>query len=404
MRSAGEVRRRCRRAPRMVVHASARIRALTRRPTEPVARAAVFVVAMLLWSAATALGQPSATVPPPNDNYLQSTVIPQSMTTGTQPVSYTDTENTTLATTQSDLFNPDINGQPFGGAGPEPVTCDGATYGNTIWYDLRPKIDAGVELIATGFPTAIALYQYSITTSLITKRIGCQVSQSLTNDFPVLTDVIKGRRYTIQIGGLSTASGVQSGLLQFKLIFYPDHDGDGIPDVADSCPTVPGVRRFDGCPPSIQAIPRFGATAEGSAARLDLLRVDLIPGGARVIARCVPCGINQTIQAGPHASSVTMTAFAGQTLPAGDKLEIWVTKRATGSGLYQYGAFGSFISYTVNGGTLGDRVLRCLMPGSLTPQLSCPPQGRKKPSARTDALVTTAAARTAAVVTTEWRP
>ena len=85
-------------------------------------------------------------------------------------------------------------------------------------------------------------------------------------------------------------------------------------------------------------------------------------------------------------------------MAAGDKLEIWVTKRATGTGNYRYGAFGSYISYTFNSGTLGDRVLRCLMPGSLTPRQTCPPGGRRAVSSHLNRGLTTRRAGAEAAV------
>ena len=98
-----------------------------------------------------------------------------------------------MATTQSDLFNPDRNGLPFGGAGPEPLTCQGITYGKTIWYDLHPKVDEGLEFEVAGFPTAVTLYQWDVNTSLIVRTVGCQVSTTNLNDFVLLRDLERER-------------------------------------------------------------------------------------------------------------------------------------------------------------------------------------------------------------------
>ncbi len=317
-----------------------------------------------------------AASPPANDNYLASTIVPQFSTTGSRPVSFQSVSNTTGATTQADLFNPQASGMPFSGGGPEPLSCDGASYANTVWYDLHPKIPGAVEFVASGYATAIAVYQWNTQTSKIIRRVGCQTSTSPSNDYVPDVDLQKGKAYTVQIGGLQEAAGVQSGTLDFKATFYPDHDADLLPDVLDKCPTLPGVERFGGCPPALQPIPRYGYNIAGSGVQLTLLRIDEIPPGTQVQARCRPCGLREVKTSGKHGTSVVMTGFAGHTLATGDKLELWVTKRRSGTGIYRFGAFGRYISYTVGTGTIGNRILRCLMPGSLTPMRVCPPGGR----------------------------
>jgi hypothetical protein len=346
----------------------------------PGSRLGMFGAALvaLLSLPATSLAVPT---PPPNDNYLSSFRIPQVETTGSQPVAFEDAQDTTAATTQTDLFNPDQSGMAFGGAGPEPLTCNGSHYGKTIWYDLHPSVPGGLDLVAAGFPTAIALYQWSPQTSLIVRRVGCRVSESTVNNFVVPFNLQRGKAYTVQIGGLQTATGVaDSGLLDFRMTFFPDRDGDGVFDVLDACPSLPGVRHFRGCPPTLHPMLRYTAASSGSGVRLESLQVADIPGATRVEARCQLCGPREVAVTGSHADALTMTAFAGRTLPFGDKLTIWVTKRATGTGDYKYGAIGSYISYTVSSGGLRDRVLRCLLPGSLTPRRTCR-QGGRSPTA-----------------------
>ena len=317
---------------------------------------------------------------PANDDYLFSTVLAQALTSGSSEMQLQSTEDTSDATTQADLFQPNQEGSAQTGGGPEPLTCDGATYGKTVWYDVDPMVDGGLELTTAGFPTAIAVYQWSVNTDLIARRVGCQISASLENDFPVLTELRKGSHYTVQLGGLAAAGGIAGGLLEFTAAFFPDTDGDGVLNGIDQCPNLPGVKRFGGCPPAIQPVPRYTNTSVGSGTKLSLLRLDQIPGGSRVIVRCPRCGVRVVIHARPDASSATVAAVAGRTLAAGDHLEIWVTKAASGTGNYRYGAFGAYIDYLVGDGGLTHRVLRCLMPGSLTPMRVCPPGGRKRVS------------------------
>src|SRR5262245_2161723 len=88
--------------------------------------------------AAFVLPSVAAAAPPPNDNY------PASLPVANQP-ELAVTGDTTEATTQTDLFNPNRDGQPLGGAGPEPLNCKGTGFGKTVWYDLAPEDDTGVD-------------------------------------------------------------------------------------------------------------------------------------------------------------------------------------------------------------------------------------------------------------------
>ena len=287
-------------------------------------------------------------------------------------------EDTTGTTTQPDLFNPNSEGLAFGGGGPEPLACSHAGYGSTVWYDLHPDVPMGVQLIATGYPSAIAIYEYNARTSQLNRKsVLCQTTAANSDSFPVLGDLKAGKAYTVQVGGLQNGSGFFAGPLQLTFNLFPDHDADGQVDGVDKCPFLQGVMRFGGCPPTIVPRPKDNYKGVGSGLRLTELIVKRIPGGTRVEARCQRCGARQVEVAGPRATSVTLSRFAGLTMPAGAHLEIWVTKSAvTGkagqSSIYRFGAIGSYVNLTVNNGALGNSVLRCLMPGSLKPRRSCP--------------------------------
>jgi hypothetical protein len=320
---------------------------------------------------ATAYGQSS---PPPNDNYLASTIIPQAATTGMQAVTYTDAQDTTVATTQPDLFNPDQSGLPFGGGGSEPLSCDGFTFGKTIWYDMHPRVNEGIEVEATGFPTAVVIYQWDVHTAKIVRQVGCQVSTTSLNDYVLPQELQKGNAYTLQIGGLGSGDQASAGTLDLTAHFVPDHDGDNVYDPLDACPTLRGVPRFDGCPPTITPSLSWNAIT-ASGLRITKMVVNALPGGAHVDIRC-SCGLRQAITAGSQGS-VTATAFIGQTLPIGSTIEIWATKRATGAGQFKYGAIGGYLKYVVGSSGLGLPLKRCLMPGSRAPRTMCPPGGRQ---------------------------
>ena len=330
-----------------------------------------------LLCAAPAVGQTPA--PPPNDNYLESTIMPQSETTGMTAVTYTDSENTTSATTQSDLFNPDQNGIPFAGGGPEPLTCKGYTFGTTVWYDMHPKIPEGVELQASGYPNAIVVYQWSTATAKITRMVSCQVQTSTApNTFVLPQELQKGKAYTVQIGGLESPTGPASGTLNFSATFVPDHDGDGVYDSLDACPFLAGVPAFGGCPPTLSPILNYNYSAPTAAGLpITAFYVSSVPGGARVKATC-SCGVGQVATAGKRATTIKLTRFDGATLPIGSTVQIWATRGRSGRGNYRYGAIGAYRKFTVGRGGLGTPLKRCLMPGSMKPQKQCPPGGRRK--------------------------
>ena len=344
-------------------------------------RLTISIVAVLIGLAITLPPSASAATAT-NDNYLSSWVVPDAHVVArfrrVLEVTRTVTEDTTGTTTQPDLFNPNKEGLAFGGGGAEPLACNHVQYGSTVWYDLHPDVPMGVQLIATGYPSAIAIYEYNARTAqLDRKSVLCQEAQTNSNTFAVLGDLKAGKSYTVQVGGLQNGAGFFSGPLQVTFNLFPDHDADGQVDGVDKCPFLKGVLRFGGCPPAIIPRPTYSYQGAGAGLRLNSLVVGSIPGGARVEARCRRCGVRQVEVAGRHSSSVTLSRFAGLSMPAGSHLEVWVTKgavkgKAGQSSIYRFGAIGGYVNLTVKNAALGSRVLRCLLPGSLKPQRSCP--------------------------------
>lgn len=314
-----------------------------------------------------------------NDNYLSSWIIPDA---GLIPrfrpvteVTRTVTEDTAGTTTQGDLFNPDKAGHPLGGGGAEPTTCAGVRFGSTVWFDLHPNEPVGVQLVASGYPSAVAVYQYNARTAqLDRKSVFCRVANSVTNTFTLPEELSKGQSYTVQVGGLRNGAAFFSGSLNLTINLFPDHDGDQVSDGIDKCPFLAGT--LGGCPPALHPAAHFNYATTGSSLRLTGLLVDQIPGGARVRASCSKCGANQTVQAGAHATSVTLRRFAGVTMRPGSQLDIAVTKGpAHGKGpkpeQYKYGAIGGYLTYTEKAGKLVFSSSRCLEPGSSKPRRSC---------------------------------
>jgi hypothetical protein len=329
---------------------------------------AALTIVVLGMAAAPAAAQS----PPPNDNYLASTIIPQGSTKGMTLVGYRDTETLTDATTQGDLFNPERSGLPFAGGGPEPLTCGSAGYGQTIWYDIHPKVPEGLQLAANGVPNVIALYQWSLSTSKIVRRLGCQTASDGANTVNVPGELHKGAAYTVQVGALTTSSGPAAGTVAFAARFLPDHDGDGVYDPLDACPLLPGVAKLAGCPPSLAP----SVTWDDSGQTLTAFHVSGLPAGARILVRC-SCGISQTKSVGAGAGVVSLSALAHRTLAVGATLQLWATKRPSGTGIYRHGAIGRYERFTMQSGGLSAPLRRCLDPGSLTPHRRCPAGSRR---------------------------
>ena len=205
-------------------------------------------------------------------------------------IRYHDTENLTAATTQGDLFNPDQSGLPFAGGGPEPLTCGPDRYGQTIWYDIHPKVPEGLQLTANGVP-------------------------NVDRGLPLEPDDQQDRRQARLPGGARAAPTRSTSRascrramptpsrwersrrrrvpppesVAFSAAFVPDHDGDGVYDPLDACPTLAGILKLGGCPPV--ASPSVNWNMAGQM--LTEFQVGALPAAARIIVRC-SCGISQT--------------------------------------------------------------------------------------------------------------
>jgi hypothetical protein len=291
--------------------------------------------------------------PPLNDNYLASTSIASSP--------FSEAIDTSEATTQPDLFNPSAQGQPLGGDGPENTTCNGVSFGKTVWYDLQPKRDGGVEVNTAGFDSVVAVYEWNPQDSMITRMVSCQNTPGATED--VLLDVKAGKAYTFQVGGV----GGVGGPLSFKLEYFPDADGDGQLDALDECPTTPGIKRFAGCPPSLRGkvAPSLNFANTANGIRISRFVVDGVPKGAKVVAR--GGGASQTVKA-KRAGRVTLSKLVGRSAAAGSTVQVSITLGHTGTGTYKFGATGVSFKWPVKAGGLGTRVQRCLHVGTGKPE------------------------------------
>jgi hypothetical protein len=309
----------------------------------PLIAASVALVALVIPAVAFA-------VAPTNDDYLKSQPInrPGTRVPREEVKAIVDT---TEATTQADLFVPAATG---GGA--EITTCKGRTFGKTVWYDLHPDVDGAVEIQTGGFDVAIVLYEFDQSTSKIVRMVDCS-SEAGAQDF-IPPQRLKGKHhYTIQVGGLDNGAGAIGGALQLNFQFFADRDDDGIFDPLDDCPDQPGVRSAGGCPPELRSTPKLTATPTGSGIIVKKLSVSATK-GAKVEVRCRRrCSGHQARTAGV----VSFPLLRGRALPAGARIEIFVTKKDS---------IGSYTRYDVVRGNF-KRTDRCLKPGSHTPRTKC---------------------------------
>ena len=306
---------------------------------------------LLIAAAVLALPATAAAAPPPNDNYLASTTIADQ--------EYSDTVDTTEATTQPDMFNPNRDGLPFGGGDPEPTSCGGATsYGKTAWWDFKAPSDGGVEITADGaFDVVVAVYTWSESTSKITRTVRCQ-NDGAGSENLLIPRVRAGTNYTFQVGGANNAGGP----VKFAFTYYRDRDGDGVLDAIDDCPRQAGVGN-SGCPPELRSTPRVSYLSVGSGLRITSLAIDDVPKGARAEVRC-----NRTVRLrAKRKGTLNIGGCTGRTVNGGSSIQVRVTLGPTGKGQYKHGAVGKYFRWPVSGGKLGKRQTSCLQPGSRKP-------------------------------------
>ena len=200
-----------------------------------------------------------------NDNYLESLRLNDPGKKLERTDTLRDVRDTAGATVQGDLFSPPQSGGPA-----EPTTCQGATYGRTLWYDFYPDVTGLVRIRASGFDTVVGVVPFNRRT--LQPQLGSflcsNASASTTEEF--LVQVRKGDSYSIQIGGVNGLGGP----LEFLFDFLADTDGDGVLDDVDRCKRLDGPRQRGGCPPrlkgevTLRASPTAGGIEAGGAERV----------------------------------------------------------------------------------------------------------------------------------------
>ena len=315
---------------------------------------------LALTATAVALAVPAVApaAPPRNDNYLGSASIVNAG--GRLPSHFSEKVDTSEATTQPDMFDPDNDGLPLGGGDPEPTTCGGTSFGRTAWWDFRPPRPGAVQIKAAGgFDVVVAVYEWSRRTSRITRLVKCQNADPDGETVDV-SKVRKDHDYTVQVGG----AGNTGGPLGFTLDFG-DRDRDGVFDRYDRCPSLAGAKR--GCPPALRSAPRIRYDEPGAGVRLRSLTIAAVPKGARAEVRCTRCAGAKVVKKARRSGSLSIGGMRGRRIGAGGALEIRVTMARQKKGRFRYGAIGRYFRYPVTNAGLGKRKLRCLDPGSRKP-------------------------------------
>ena len=318
----------------------------------PIKRRTTLSLTRTLIVAAVAIGVPVGVAvaqgAPENDNYLESFALNRPGDRLERNATLKDTQDTTGASVQSDVFNPPDSGGP-----PEPTTCEGSSYGKTIWYDFYPDVPGVVRIRANGYDAVISVVPFRRRTGEPQFGRRACINDSNSTQEELLTPVLADRSYTIQLGGVNGASGD----LEFLFDFLADTDNDGVLDDADNCPRLDGGGRPSGCPKRLR--PEVVLRAAPIAGGIKVLGLSVTTAkGSRVE---VSCSRGCKTEVRRARSEVKFQKIRNNNLPAGSTIVIRVTKRR---------AIGAYIAYRIKDGNF-EKYERCLRPGSRKPRRRC---------------------------------
>jgi hypothetical protein len=268
---------------------------------------------------------------PVNDNYLCSLNLNSPGKPLNSTATLEDSEVLATATVQSNIFSPcGLTSCPSGGA--EDASCNGTSYGNTVWYDFYPNAKGLVSIRTQAlFQNVIALFQYSkqsLEPNLATAR--CSVSSLGSGQ--LVAPVQKGTAYTLQVGAVSNPGPIHVLFDYFK--------------------TPP--RRL-----SADSFLKAGTLTNGL--QLSSLTVTT----ARGVKVSVSCNgfcrpVSKTV---PKfgSDSVQFPSVSGVRMPSGSKLEIHVTAPHS---------IGVLIQYSILPANFSKQIF-CTEPGSSKPRRTC---------------------------------
>lgn len=304
---------------------------------------------------AVALGVPAAIavadhVPgaPVNDDYLQSLALNRAGERLERTDTLKDVRDTTNASVQPDIFSP-----PNAGGPAEVTTCDGSSYGKTVWYDFYPDVSGVVRVRANGYDAVISVIPFNRRSAMPDFGRRACINDSDSTQEELLTRVRAGRAYTVQLGGVNDAAGE----LEFLFDFLADTDNDGVLDDADNCPRLHGGGRPSGCPKRLR--PQVTLRARPIAGGIKVLGLTVkAPRRSRVAVSCSR-GCSREVKRA--RSKVKFRRIRGSRLRARSLIEIRVTRR---------GAIGAYVAYRIKDGNF-KKFERCLRPGSKKPRRRC---------------------------------
>jgi hypothetical protein len=209
----------------------------------------------------------------------------------------------------------------------EPTTCQGVSYGATIWYDFHPDVNGAVRLRTSGLDSVISLIPFDEATAQPDFADRRCVTNLATMAHELDAPVAAGKAYTVQLGGVNNAQGK----LEFQFDFIPDitRITADATLIAQALPT--GIR-----------VRSLGVTA---------------PKGAHVSVRC-SAGCPPQART---AATVRFPRLAGARLKSGARLQIFVTAP---------NSIGVYVEYKIRRGNFS-KLVRCLAPGSRKPKLTC---------------------------------
>jgi hypothetical protein len=269
-----------------------------------------------------------APAPPINDAYLNSLEYNGPGTKLDSTHTLKDTRDTTNATVQSNILTPCNRAScPTGPA--EVTSCDGVSYGKTIWYDFYPSSNGAVQIQTSGFDNVITLYQFSLQTAFPNTGTAKCVHNSSFPSEQLTATVQKGKAYTIQIGGVNDAGGPLQTLFDF----------------------------FAAPPHRLSA--QSTLTAKQSSNGIQLVGLSVSTSRAATVT--VKCSRGCRKQSKTKQATETFPSLKGVQMKAGTKLKIFVTAK---------GSIGAYVEYDILPGNF-KKLTRCLEPGSSKPRKSC---------------------------------
>ncbi len=269
---------------------------------------------------------------PVNDNYLCSLNFnaPGSKLNSTHTIEDPGV-NLATATVQTNIFSPcGLTNCPSGGA--EATSCDGTSYGNTIWYDFYPNAKGLVSIRTQAlFDNVITVYQYN-KQSLALEPGTAKCAVSSLGSGQLVVPVSKGADYTVQVGAISNP-----GPIDVLLDYFPTP-----PKRLSATTFLTASTLSNGL--SLKAL--TVTTSRG-------VKVSVSCGGlCRSVSKTVPRFGSHTLQF-PNLTGVRM--------PAGSKVLIHVTAPHS---------IGALIQYSILPGNFSKQTF-CTEPGSSKPRSKC---------------------------------